>query len=154
LYIAVGRHLSNYGRLFEAEARITAAVAASLTGHQAHLLIGHVALLNGPTVFIRRSIKTAQAWREDMANSLLIKPSFKVLNEPKSMKSVDPPLVLTKSPKSYIRPVLRERSGNNPRYSRCRGIAEAAYRVGESNLSDSEDSEHVRKRVAVYPFMR
>jgi hypothetical protein len=47
----------------------------------AQLVIGHVALLK-PTVFIRRSIATAQAWREDMAKGLVIKPSFKVLNEP------------------------------------------------------------------------
>jgi hypothetical protein len=61
----------------------------------AQLVIGHVALLNKPTVFIRRSIATAQAWREDMAKGLVIILSFKVLNEPESMKSVDPPLVLT-----------------------------------------------------------
>jgi hypothetical protein len=53
------------------------------------------ALLNEPTVFIRRSIAASQAWREDMAKGLVIKPSFKVLNEPESIKSVDPPLVLT-----------------------------------------------------------
>jgi hypothetical protein len=61
----------------------------------AQLVIGHVALLNIPTVFIRRIIATAQAWREDMAKGLVIKQLFKVLNEPESMKSVDPPLVLT-----------------------------------------------------------
>jgi hypothetical protein len=116
-------------------------------------VIGHVALLNGPTVFIRRSTATAQAWREDIVKGLVIDPSFKVRNEPESIKSIDPPLVLTEV-LSYTCPIFRERSGNNPIYLWCRGIAETAQRVGERNLSESEDSKHVRKRVRVYPFTR
>jgi hypothetical protein len=36
-----------------------------------------------------------QAWRQDISKGLVIDPSLNVRNEPESMKSVDPPLVLT-----------------------------------------------------------
>jgi hypothetical protein len=36
-----------------------------------------------------------QAWREDTAVGRMINPPFKVRNEPESIKTVDPPLVLT-----------------------------------------------------------
>jgi hypothetical protein len=116
----------------------------------AQLLIGLVALLNGPTVFIRRGIATAQAWREDIAKALVIDRSFKVRNEPESIKSVDPPLVFT----NVLLLTFARCFGKIRRYPRCRGIAVTAQRVGKSNLSDSEDSKHVRNRVAVYPFTR
>jgi hypothetical protein len=58
-------------------------------------VIGHVALLNGPTVFIRGGTATAQSWREDIVKGLVIYPPFKVRNELESIKSIDPPLVLT-----------------------------------------------------------
>jgi hypothetical protein len=92
--------------------------------------------MNGPTVFIRSSIATAQAWREDIAKGLVIDPSLKVRNEPESIKSVDPPLVFTK--------VLLLT------FARCLGIsgdirgAVALPKLPsawESNLSDSEDSK-------------
>jgi hypothetical protein len=75
-------------------------VAASLTGHQdAGGATGdqarHTFERTDQTAFIRRSIAAAQAWRQGMAKGLVTKPTFKVLNEPESMKSVDPPLVLT-----------------------------------------------------------
>jgi hypothetical protein len=57
--------------------------------------------MNGPTVFIRRRIATAQAWREDIAKGLVIDPSFKARNEPEWIKSVNHPLDFDRSLKSY-----------------------------------------------------
>jgi hypothetical protein len=62
-----------------AEPCVAAAVAASLTGHQvavSAVAVGHVALLNGPTVSVRGNFATAQAGWEAIAKDHVTYPSF------------------------------------------------------------------------------
>jgi hypothetical protein len=111
-----------------------------------------VAFLNGPSEFIHRSMATDKNWREDIAKGLVISPSFQVSKEPESMKSVDPPLVLTEIMKYYIRPVFRKRTGSNPRCARFLSIAEIPQHAEEKYLTDSKDSKQVHKRLELSMF--
>jgi hypothetical protein len=98
--------------------------------------------MDRPSAFAGAS-RLPQAWREDIAKGLVINISFNVRNEPQSMKSVDPSLVLTEV-RCFIRPIFCKRTGDDLRYLWCYGIAKTTQRMGEMRLSDREDFEQVR----------
>jgi hypothetical protein len=88
---------------------------------------------------------------DDISKDLMINTSFNGLMYGMSLnqlKAVDPSLVFDRIQMSFICPVFRETSGDNPWYPWRRGNAKTAQLVGQRNLSDREDSEQVRKRVA------